>query len=52
LIHGSIFLKGSVISIAKVVKENKAKSVSNVYRVFGQKFTKNAKNGFECLKLI
>ena len=42
LILVSIFLKGFVISIARVAEENKRKSVSNVNRVFSQKFTKNA----------
>ena len=35
----SIFLKGSVISIATVAEEKT--SVSNVNKVFGQNFTKN-----------
>ena len=46
------FPESSVIFIARVVEENKTKSVSNVNKVVGQKFTKNAKNGFKCLKLI
>ena len=28
------------------------KTIYHLNRVFGQKFTRNAKNGFECLKLI
>ena len=34
--------------VAAVAFENKTKVFSN----YGQQFTRNAKNGFECLKLI
>ena len=47
-----IFLKGSVISLEKVALGNKTNFFFLVHRVFGQKFTRNAKNGFEYLKLI
>ena len=36
-----------MISLARVVEVIKTKSVSFVNRVFSQKFTRNAKNGFE-----
>ena len=37
-----IFLKGSVISLAKVGLGNKTKMFFLVNRVFGQEFTRNA----------
>ena len=48
-----IFLKGCVISLARLplVNKTKQKVFSYEKRVFGQKFTRKAKNGFECLKL-
>ena len=36
----------------KLPRETKQKVFSLVNIIFGQKFTRNAKNGFECLKLI
>ena len=45
------FLKGSVISLEKVDWESKD-TFCLVSTVFGQKFTRNAKNGVKCLKLI
>ena len=46
LVHIFIFLKGSVISLVyiKVALGNKTKMGSLVNRIFGQKFTRNAKN--------
>ena len=43
LVHIFIFLKGSVISLVKVALGNKTKMGSIVNIVFGQKFTRNAK---------
>ena len=36
----------------RVAEINKTTSASYARRVFGQKFTRNAKNCFKCLKLI
>ena len=47
-----IFLKGFVITTRVVAEVNKTKSISHVNIDFGKKFTRNAKNGIECLKLI
>ena len=54
-----IFLKDSVISLAESTPKScscctwkQNKKCYHLNRVFGQKFTRNAKNGFECLKLI
>jgi hypothetical protein len=38
--------------IQHIAEERKQKVFSHVNRVLGQKFTRNAKNGFECFKLI
>jgi hypothetical protein len=50
-----VFLIGSLISLAESPQDLQLLHLKMIYhlnRVLGQKFTRNAKDGFECLMLF